>query len=141
MPYRTALSSDWWPVRSVFAELHSRFVDQHGSGIEKGDMIRCMYFTCVAPSARGQGVMKGLWKHSVDKAREKGYSYITAQAGSENVRQVLQDHLGFREIAAVSYSQFEFEGQKLFAELPAHDPVQYSRISIHRRRVPSNLYV
>lgn len=27
--YRTQLSSDWWPVRAVFAELHQKFVDAH----------------------------------------------------------------------------------------------------------------
>ena len=49
-----------------------------------------MYFTCVHPQARGQGVMKGLWKSTIDAAREHGYKTITAQAGSEQVRQVLQ---------------------------------------------------
>jgi GNAT superfamily N-acetyltransferase len=100
-----------------------------------------MYFTCVHPSARGQGVMKGLWKSTIDVAREHGYATITAQAGSEAVRQVLAEHLGFTEMAAVKYNDFEFEGNRVFAELPLHDPVQYSRISIHKRSVPSNLYV
>lgn len=63
------------------------------------------------------------------------------QAGSEHVRQVLQEHLGFDEIAALPYATYEYEGQKLFAELPQRDPQQYSRLSIHRRNVPSNLYV
>ncbi len=100
-----------------------------------------MYFTCVRPQARGQGVMKGLWKSTIDVAREHGYNTITAQAGSEQVRQVLREHLGFSEVASVPYSEFEFEGNKVFSELPQHDAAQYSRISIHRRRVPSNLYV
>ena len=104
-------------------------------------MIRCMYFTCVHPSARGQGVMKGLWKNTIDIARENGYKYITAQASSTAVRQVLQEHLGFQEIAHVDYKEFDFEGNKIFAELPHHNSGEYSKISIHRRKVPSNLYV
>lgn len=63
------------------------------------------------------------------------------QAGSEHVRQVLQEHLGFEEIASLPFATYEYEGQKLFAELPAKDPVQFSRLSLHRRNVPSNLYV
>jgi GNAT superfamily N-acetyltransferase len=89
-PYRTQLSSDWWPVRSLFADLHERFVEATPYVIHRGEMIRCMYFTCVHPSARGQGVMKGLWKSTIDVAREHGYKSVTAQASSENVRQVLQ---------------------------------------------------
>ncbi len=86
--------------------------------------------------------MKGLWKSTINAARENRYESITAQAGSEHVREVLQQHLGFTEAAAVNYSDFSFEGNnKVFSELPLHDPVQYSRISIHKRKVPSNLYV
>ena len=106
-------------------------------------MIRCLYFTCVHPSARGQGVMKGLWKSTIDAARENGYQYISAQASSENVRAVLSSHLGFSEVASVPYETYEpvRGGGRPFAELAAHDPANYSRISIHRRKVPSNLYV
>ena len=57
------------------------------------------------------------------------------------MRQVLQEHLGFTEHAAIPYDEYEFQGNRVFAELPLHDPVQYSRISIHKRSVPSNLYV
>ena len=58
--YRSRLSSDWWPTRAAFAELHARFVDERPGAIERGTTIRVMYFSCVHPEARGLGIMRGL---------------------------------------------------------------------------------
>ncbi len=34
--YRTQLSSDWWPVRAIFAELHQQFVDANPGCVAAG---------------------------------------------------------------------------------------------------------
>jgi hypothetical protein len=57
--YRSRLSSDWWPTRAAFAELHARFVDERPGAIERGTTMRVMYFSCVHPDARGLGIMRG----------------------------------------------------------------------------------
>lgn len=80
--YRTSLPSDWWPVRALFADLHQEYVARVGGPPPPGDTLRCMYFTCVHPTARGTGVMKNLWAQTVEVARENGYSHITAQVSS-----------------------------------------------------------
>ncbi len=145
--YRVQLSSDWVPVRSLFSELHMRFVSAHAAPIERGEVVRTLYFTCVHPSVRASGVMKGLWRATVDVARENGYQSITATASSEAVRLVLEKQLGFSEVAAVPYGTYEVPAGdsghtgRVFSELVERNPKEYSRISIHHRRVPSNLYV
>jgi GNAT superfamily N-acetyltransferase len=163
--YRERLTSDWWPVRAGFSELHSRFVQARPGAIERGDTIRCMYFSCVHPRARGQGVMRGLWHSTIDTAREHGFQHLTAQAGSETVRRVLHEQLGFSEVASVRYGVWEYSEEsdsdlsrfhyrnaspqtpraplrsRVFAELHDRDPAEFDRLSISMRKVPSDLYV
>lgn len=104
--------------------------------------------------------MKGLWHQTVDVAQDEGihsappaircagcyaplvfvgFSHILAEAGTEDVRQVLAEHLGFREVEAVQYPSFESSGIS-FAALAKLDPVQFTRLSLMKRSVPSNLY-
>jgi hypothetical protein len=137
------------PVRSLFSELHLKFTAERPH-IDKGELLRCLYFTCVHPSARRQGVMQGLWRHTIDVARENGFSSICAQASSESVRSILEEDLGFQQLAAVAYKDFEMpaaEAQscghsgRVFAELADKDPKNFQSLSMLYRRVPSNLYV
>lgn len=138
-------------MRSIFSELHQRFMATQAGDIQKGELVRCLYFTCVHPSARRQGVMNALWRHSIDVARENGYEAITAQASTEDTRRVLNDELGFTQVADVSYKDFVVPPADVvqggyvgavFAELCEKSPQQYGGgLSIHVRRIPSNLYV
>lgn len=101
LAYRSALSSEWVPVRALFAELHTRYVAA-ARGVRgpifAGDEVRCLYFTCVHPGARHQEVLKGLWRGTIDAARDNGYKTITAQASTDAVRAVLDKTLGFSEV-------------------------------------------
>lgn len=146
--YRDRLSPEWWPIRSAFSELHQRFVDARLNPIERGEMIRCMYFSCVHTRARGQGVMRGLWRQSVDAAREHGFRHITAQASTETVRSVLHEQLGFKEVTSIRYSTWEYDHELqnhqkslVLGELSKKNPTEWNRLSISMRTVPSNLYV
>jgi hypothetical protein len=44
----------------------------------------------------------------VSKARENGYTHVTAQAGSSTVRRILHEQLGFDEVASINYSSWEY---------------------------------
>jgi hypothetical protein len=55
-----------------------------------------------APPARS------LWRGTVSKARENGYTHVTAQAGSSTVRRILHEQLGFDEVASINYSSWEY---------------------------------
>lgn len=124
------------------------------STIVPGYLIRSMYFSCVHPSVRGEGVMKDLWRCTIDASRENGYRAITAQASTAKVRELLGD-LGFQEITSVRYSEFVYEGSKPFQDIESAKVLQQSisgdkseivplwgnRLSLHKRLIPSNLYV
>jgi len=137
-----ALGPEWKPTRGIFRELHTRYNAQSAAPKVEGSAIHTLYFTCVRPAARNLGVMKGLWKSTIEAARDYNFSTILAEAGSEHVRQVLQEHLGFEEMANVDYAEFgKAMKRPEFAELVSANPLEYSRLSLMRRRVPSDLYV
>ena len=152
LAYRSALSADWVPVRALFAELHHRFnaTYEGHERVRHGQVMRCLYFTCVHPETRRQGVMGGLWRATVAVARERGYGTITAQASTNTTRRVLNDELGFSKVASVDYADYHVPNTgepnalsgRLFNDLVIRDPVQYGEgLTIHSRSVPSNLYV
>jgi len=85
--------------------------------------------------------MKGLWRDTIDVAREYSFKTILAQAGSEHVRQVLDHHLGFREVVSIDFLEYgKQHSLPGLSDLPKFDPINYTRLSLHRRNVPSDLY-
>lgn len=164
--YHALPAAEWRATRSIFKELHTRFNGHHVA--EPGTTMHCLYFTCTRLSVRGQGVMQGLWRETIAVARDYSYGHIVAEAGREEVRQVLDEKLGFREVAAVRYDEPHHHpataavapaaasstgsgsgsgsgsaseaARSVFAKLREVDPVQYTRLSLHLRNVPSDLY-
>lgn len=134
------LPSDWRPVRAVFNELHTRFKATVGKTVEPGEMLHCLYFTCVRPEARQQGVMRALWGETLQVAEDNNFEGVVAEASSKDVRDVLDGQLGFDEVASVEYEKFMFEGTPIFKELVEKDPAQLTKLSIHLRKINSNLY-
>ena len=84
--------------------------------------------------------MRGLWRSTIDVAREHAYSAITAQATTQASRDAFATALGFREVASVGFADFEEGGSRVFAALAARKPSQ-DRVSVSKRMVPSDLYV
>jgi hypothetical protein len=84
--------------------------------------------------------MRGLWRATIDVARDNAYKAITTQATTQATRDAFANALGFREVASVSFADFEEGGGKPFVALAARKPSQ-DRLSVHVRRVPSDLYV
>ncbi len=97
-------------------------------------------FPQVNAGARREGIMRGLWRSTADVARDNAYSAITAQATTQATRDAFSTALGFREVASVSFADFEVGGSKVFAALAARKPSQ-DRVSVHKKLVPSDLYV
>ncbi len=154
LSYRSHLSPEWHGVREIFSELHLRYnncATEASGNVRAGQIMRCLYFTCVHPDARRQGVMGGLWRATIDVARDHGFSTITAQSSTATTRRVLESELGFSKMASVSYSDFVVPKSasdpnalsgKLFADLVKRDTAEYGDgLTIHARRVPSDLYV
>lgn len=81
----------------------------------------------------------GIHRVVSDVLSRAGFSHILAEAGREDVRQVLSGNLGFREVASMPFAEYASEGTN-FEGLTRRDPVQFTRLSIMKRSVPSNLY-
>lgn len=131
----------WRPVQEMFRQVHEQFEATVTPSPAPGEFLHAMYFASVRPEARGQKVMTGLWAHTVEAAREQNYRQIVALAATNNARNVLSEFLGFHEVASLPYSSWTFEGRTPFSEAPKLDPVEFNRLSICKRQVPSDLYV
>jgi hypothetical protein len=83
--------------------------------------------------------MRGLWSKTIDVAREHAFTAITAQATTQATRDAFSTALGFREAASVNFADFDVGGVKPFAALTKRK--DQDRLSVHVRRIPSDLYV
>lgn len=139
-PEYRMLPAEWRPVRACFRELHTRFKANYSRPVAEGEILHCLYFTCVRPEVRGQGLMKALWDETQVVARDYGYKQLVAEAPTREVRSVLEESLGFKEVAAVEYADWRFEGTTPTEALALANPVEWSRLSISVRNVFSNMY-
>jgi len=106
--------------------------------VSEGEILHCLYFTCVRPEMRGEGVMHQLWNETVDVAKDYNYRHLAAEASTQEVRDVLEKSLGFREVASVDYTDWRFEGFTAMEELVQEDPLEWSKLSIGVRNVHSD---
>jgi len=132
------LPSAWNPVRAIFHELRTRYKSRRRQKILPGQVFHPLYFTCVVPEARRHGIASGLWLASVDIARAHNYQSIVAETSS-HVSERVCESLGFQMKASVAYNDWMFQGESLFAELPATSN-NFHSLSIWERPIPSDLY-
>ena len=133
------LPAEWAPTRAIFRELYTRFDATPLAPRREGSTAQCLYFSCVRPGARGAGVMKALWRHTIEAARDHGFESIVCSAAHPDVQKKLHDIFGFEEVAAVPFQEFAADtGLAAFAKLP---PAGYQKLALLRRKLPSDLYV
>jgi GNAT superfamily N-acetyltransferase len=133
------LPAEWAPTRAIFRELYTRFDATPLAPRREGSTAQCLYFSCVRPGARGAGVMKALWRHTIEAARDHGFESIVCSAAHPDVQKKLHDIFGFEEVAAVHFQEFAADtGLAAFAKLP---PAGYQKLALLRRKLPSDLYV
>jgi len=132
------LSTEWRPVRGAFNEVHTRFKSSQAY-IEPGQMLHTLYFSCVRPDVRGAGVMTTMFNRSIRVAQDNNFREMCADTSSEPVAKVAQA-LGFDVSATLSYKEWMYHGENIFAELPKHRAEWYE-LSTHKRKVPSDMYI
>jgi len=134
--YRELL--DWAPVRAMFNELRTRFKAAHPQ-IEHGKVLHPLYFTCVRPEARNQGIVSQLWQKSVELAQMRNYEKMVAEASSPMTQQILTNSsLGFREVASVPFGDFKFQGKNVFKGITKDG---FEKLAIYERPIVSNLFI
>lgn len=104
--------------------------------IAQGRALHSLYFTCVHPDFREQGIVRNLWDESIKIARNNNYQMMVAEAAHGSVSKILDEHLGFEEVAQVDFQTFKFEGQTPFSDLDENN-----RLCIYSRKITSDLFV
>jgi len=132
------LPAAWTPVRAIFHELRTRYKSRRKQKILPGQVFHPLYFTCVVPQARRQGIATGLWAASVDIARAHNYQFIVAETSS-HVSERVCESLGFQLKASVAFNDWMFQGENCFAELPKIN-ANFNSLSLWERPIPSDLY-
>eukprot|EP01094_Clydonella_sp_ATCC50884_P008250 TRINITY_DN1760_c1_g1_i1.p1 TRINITY_DN1760_c1_g1~~TRINITY_DN1760_c1_g1_i1.p1 ORF type:complete len:228 (-),score=76.37 TRINITY_DN1760_c1_g1_i1:159-842(-) len=138
-PAYRVLPKEWAPVRAIFNVLHLRFKAAHPQAIEHGTVLHPLYFSCVQPEYRRQGILTTLLEESISIARDFHYEFLVCESSHQSVASVCRA-LGFREKASVSFDSFMFEGKNVFYDIAQEDAMA-DRLSIHERRISSDLFV
>jgi len=106
------------PVLDLLDILDSKFqVEIAAKGYKQGDI---MHLCClgVADSNKGQGLSHVLVSESIKVAKTKGYKIFVAECTGLG-SQTAFSKAGFKTFCEVLYSDFQFNGNACFAELPS----------------------
>lgn len=130
---------DWKAVRTIFYDLHMKFKEIHPQ-IEKGKVLHPLYFSCVRPELRKQGLIQMLWEKTVEMSRSRNFETVAAEASSPETENLLKNKLGFQEAARIDFESFHmhngvdqpFKGLKRFG---------LEKLALYTRPIPSNLYI
>lgn len=132
--------SDWRAVRSIFYDLHHKFKEIQPR-IDHGKVLHPLYFTCVRPEVRRQGVVSQLWEKSVELGRSRNYEMMVAEGGTAAVDRLLREKLGFREITNVKFEDFKVDDEFPLRSLMKEPGLGFDRLAIYLRSLTSNLYI
>ncbi|EGC36571.1 hypothetical protein DICPUDRAFT_31630 [Dictyostelium purpureum] len=136
--FHTGLDEVWNPVKSIFAQLHQEYKQQHVNNIKFGEVIHALYFTCVTPQNRGKGVAYDMWYHSTDIARAYNFQYMVGETSTRSGER-LCEHIGFTQKAAIPYNKFKYDGERIFSKLP-HINTDFEKLTMWEKKIVSNLY-
>ena len=75
---------------SRYKQIHPRYIERHS-------VMHPLYFSCVRPEARRQGIMTQMWNKSVEVASDFHFDHVVTEASSEITGQVCTK-LGFKEV-------------------------------------------
>jgi len=131
------LGEEWKPAQAMFAAANNSFKNSQGH-IASGQMLHCLYFSCVSPEMRRLGLMTDMWQESVDVAQRYNYSEMMAHCSTDRSAR-LAEKLGFEKATAIKYTDFEYAGEKYFSELPQVDD-KFRELACFKRKVPSDMY-
>jgi len=126
---------DWAAVRAMFHELRTRY-KSFRPRIEEGKILHSLYFTCIKPEFRGQGLVSDLLQRSIQVARDQNFETMVAEAAIRETEKVLADKLGFKQITSVNFREFMFRGEHPFGSLPPD-----AKLGIFERSITSDLFI
>eukprot|EP00656_Telonema_subtile_P034317 TRINITY_DN38416_c0_g1_i2.p2 TRINITY_DN38416_c0_g1~~TRINITY_DN38416_c0_g1_i2.p2 ORF type:complete len:225 (-),score=60.62 TRINITY_DN38416_c0_g1_i2:114-788(-) len=131
------LDDAWKPAQALFASANNQFKSQQGH-IARGQMLHTLYFSCIHPELRRQGMMQQMWQESVEVAQKNNFSELMVHCTSD-AAESLAGKLGFQRQNVVKFSEFGYDGQKPFMDLPEMNE-DFRELACFKRKVPSDLY-
>ncbi len=111
------ISEKFLPIFSMLAELDDRYKESRAIG--EGQCLH-LFMLAVDPRFTGQGVAQRLVETSLELAKTKGYRYAVTEA-TGLISQWVFRKLGFEERFRISYADYKYREQAVFASIVAHD--------------------
>jgi len=107
------------PIVSILSSLDKAIHDNFPN-INKGELLHA---SALAVDTPGKGIGKALRYKFLDTAKELGYKYVISEA-TNVVTQNLQKKMGAKVLKEIKYSDFLYEGSKVFEGIKDTEGVQ-----------------
>lgn len=102
------------PDMAMTHELAEPFMER--KEYSKGECIN--FFQCaVLPKYSGAGIATQLVRLTLEEAQKRGYSQAIVSCTSGRSKSIF-DKLGYEVVNSINYSDFEFEGERFFRDVP-----------------------
>ena len=104
----TNTEGDWMPVLCIIGELEEFFNTKYNIPAAATDRTPGVYFHLwmigVSPAGRGKGIAKGLTRHSLNWARDRGFKMAFAECTGAISTHILTKHSGAIVEKFIDYS-------------------------------------
>ncbi len=110
------ISKKFLPIFSMLGELDNQYRNLRAA--PQGECLH-LFMLAVDPRFTGQGIAQRLVETSLQIAKARGYRYAVTEATGLISQKVFRK-LGFEERFRVSYAEYKYEGQHVFASIVAH---------------------
>ncbi len=110
------ISKNFLPIFSMLGELDDQYRKHRAT--QAGECLH-LFMLAVDPRFTGQGVAQQLVNTSLQIAKAKGYRCAVTEATGLISQRVFRK-LGFEERFRVSYAEYKYGGQPVFASIVAH---------------------
>ena len=96
---------------SLSLTIAGRFKANHARYIRPDTVLHPLYFSCVRPEWRRQGLVGNLVHHALEVASDHHFDTIVCESSALHTS-LACEQLGFKEVASVEYRSFLYEGEK-----------------------------
>lgn len=110
------ISSRFLPIFAMLDALDAQY--RHGKTIVRGEFLH-LFMLAVDAGYTGQGIAQRLVEGCIENGGQKGYRYAVTEATGV-ISQSVFHKLGFEERYRVSYRDFRYEGEAVFASTVGH---------------------
>jgi len=108
------ISPKFTPIFCLLGELDERYKEKYP--VERGELYH-LFMGGVLKAYASAGLIRQLTHAAEMLARHRGFRGAIGEATGPISQHVYLSYLGYREVMALSYAEFAFEGEKIFANI------------------------